>query len=1192
MDVESAPLADPEIRADAAKCAEELEMAAPGLDDELGAELLVAAAEIRRQWLGDLRGASALIRRAVERFPPGRGALARLRELSEVRGEWAELADSLDVAAKGAKSDELRADLLALRGDVVGARLGRLAEARGLYRDAARLSPSAVLRQAASAMIERIDAHLSDARPIGAGASEWPPVARPPAAEPRSVIRTRAELLASTAALLFRGAASLLDGGTPDAARPLVDAGLRLDPEHERGRLLLRRLLRAQGRFGELVDVLAVLAQRSRNPSAAEAAWLEAAQLAAGALGDVERAVQLCRECLRRDPASDPALAEGVALGAGIGMLDVARRLLPDLPPAQRVARVLALAEAAVVAGDERSADAYRLAAVEDAPDDVRCFRAAVERLRSLDDKQALILVLARRARLIADPVELRAIHLELAALRDANGQPREAAQSLVEAIRLATPEDDVTEPLATIDRLSAEVQDRRLLAHGVGAAAARDGLSPRVRAGYLLELGRLLREEVGDEAAADAAFEEAQAALDASPHVGDAFIESGPEVSITESDWAQAIQNLTPTSMEGDLPYGWAIAPDPVEHIDGLRLVEPMVPPLEEGSTVPGAGLDPASLRIDPSAEPLGLEAVVGRPPLPDLALVAAAAPAGPDGEAVLPAAARPVAGAAEAIVAPAGALEVPAPAPGTHVLAARPPTTSQDGPETAAIDPGLPGGHAPASSDGAAPSVLPGRAQPAAPSAAGRGAQEVADALLGALRASDLDRALELLRGAAAPAPAGLWVRAGELALVLDRGSDARAAFAGALERVGHDAALERRSRRGLAEALSRVGHFAEAAEALAPLADAGDRPALERIGRLFLQAGEEEQALRWLGELFVREPSDVSAAKALLEILVHRADTDAIAVLAEKMGSRPLENARLSEWLVALGVARRVIGDIAGARQSLVAGLDADRFDPRPAEELFELARRARRDDWLDEALRELRVRALAQGAPARAFLASSVLVARGSAQADDRATYEALRISCRSRPCAPLGTAWIRPWIDGDSIEPPSPAPPEFGDPLPIEGPLAEALDAAEMAFGVEKLSVRELGPGAGAFRTVATPVPTIGIAPEVLRTRWLKELRFDLARCVAALAHPRLALALNAEVQGPGSDATPPSKGVLALDRAGLVLAGDAAIALETVGARTARGDALAVFALSRELSDLWARFALGVTAVAKAGRGD
>src|SRR5262245_48208231 len=113
-------LTDPEARSAAYASAERLAHEAESLLGPPAAEKLVQAADILRQQLGELAQAAAFLRRALHADSRSIAALSRLREVAELRGDWPELSDVLELLQRAATDEEERADLLALRGDVLG----------------------------------------------------------------------------------------------------------------------------------------------------------------------------------------------------------------------------------------------------------------------------------------------------------------------------------------------------------------------------------------------------------------------------------------------------------------------------------------------------------------------------------------------------------------------------------------------------------------------------------------------------------------------------------------------------------------------------------------------------------------------------------------------------------------------------------------------------------------------------------------------------------------------------------------------------------------------------------------------------------------------------------------------------------------------------------------------------------------
>lgn len=1146
MEIEGSQLSDPEKRAEASRFAEELLSAASSADREVAAEMLLKAAEIYHSALGDLQVASSLLRRALQANPHSKPALARLRDIAEVRGDWSELADVLEAVSRLPMNDEQRALLSAERGDLLAGRLGRIAEARGLYREAARLSADSELRDGAREAAERIEAILSERRPHGPPA-DWHPVAR---------------------------SAVAIESLRPGGERVRADSGT-LDRDRDRGPGAPHfRLLRAQGRLLELLEALVGLADRSENPAGAQAALREAAQLAAGPLADMNRAIELYARILERDPIDEEILAEAIARGVRQGQLDIARRVLPRLEQNARARIIGELAQAATVAGDERAALEYRAAAFEDAPAEPASFQAAVQILRSKQDEEGLGRALEKRLRAVDDTAERRAILFELATLREARGQVREAAEALLESIRTAGGEEEVTDALAAIDRLSVQARDRTLLTRAHGAAAARSGIAPEAKAQHMRELVRILGEELGDDAGAKAALRELDATTLAE---GDPAPRGAPESAARGKDARAAAVGAggrPETGLRARPRLAIDPASDPFSALDGRPLTAAPVSDSDWGQAVQLHSLDTViDERLSAEERSRLLDTIHG-----DAQDVQRADPQlsaswteprdpleGPADDAP-----TPISGIGVVVVADEERSAAPAPeAP--HVAIELPATRSRP-----------------------------------------------SDVVLASLRRGELDEALDVLSASVVSksqeVETGLWIKAGRLAVELGRESDAQACFARAVEVSKDEIPLATDARRALSGVNARLGAYRAAAQAIAPLLRArseGDfggppEPAeraedLLLLGRCNARAGDRATARAAFEEaLGAALPTSAVAAGELVGLLAIDQDAVAIAELASRIETRGLTGELRAEWLVALAGAWRELPDPPAAKAALTEALAIDRTSLKAAEMLVALGQGAGRDAWIDEGLRELRLRSIGSGTLNRAFAAAAVLVAREVAEDNDRSTYESLRVALRSRPRAPLGLDWIRAWLDGAgsgsdrgadrssvdldgrgsiSADLIAPGPPAFEAIVP-EPALAEAIDVAAMAVGLGRIDLYRLEPGKGPIELRFDPVPALGLGADLLGGGMPhRALRFEIARAVVALAEPRLARSF---ADPPSEGGGPASRGVVALDRAAMVLSGDPAVAIGRVGARTARGGALAELAVSRELPELWSRLGLGI----------
>lgn len=934
------PLTDPEARTAAFHAAEKLAHDAEELAPEAAAEKLIQAADILRGSLGDLIHAAAMLRRAVQTDPRSIAALTRLREVAEARVDMNELSDVLELLQRRAIDEEERADLLAQRGDVIGRKLGRFAEARSVYREVARITQDEGLKRAAQDAAAKIDQVLAERRPSSTfSGAPWAPVA-PSRGKERDADTSPAQM--------FRRAAVLLERSDRVEARALVDAGLSLDPDSEEGRGLLRKILRTQNRHQELFDALLRLADRAKTPEGTRAILIEAAQLASGPLAHFEQAIPLWRRAFELGEPPEAQLAEAIERGIGQSVFDIAARVLPKTEPKKRAELVSRLAGVALLRGDDHASMELRAAAFFDAPEDLRSFQAAVEILRSKKDEENLARALELRWRATEDLAERRATLFELASLREALGQPMEAAEALLESVRISSAEDDVTDALSSIDRLSTRAQERSLLTRAHGAAAAREGLDVEMRARHLVDLAAIF-DELGDPQSADAARSEADSMRDAQqlfrrPDVPiiDPFTSFDPDASsrsmasASESDWSQAVEMhsmdtlidraLTQAERQAlsrarsaylsEIGGRWELIDKAVEPVDSVKVM----PPLDDNAPTGDLAVDPAESAEGPEKTPVSNipQDMTDVTPSPEVAQVEA--------------------------------IEADAP-----VLSIR--------------------------------------------SALRRGQIDEALVMLA-----------EAVANETAPLEPKLWLDAGNLARAFGKREDAERCFERAAEIAGSPE-VERIARRALAGVFTDAGAYREAALALIPALSREGREReraleLEEIGRLFVQDGDLFVAAGWLDDALNEDPACAEAAIALVRIYASRDEKAEVNELASKVERAQLAMAQRARWLTALGAARRVLGETAAAHDALALALVADPGNVEPAEELVALGLEADQAEWLDEGLRELAGRSLSRGAKNRGFLAAALLVARGSAHEEDRSTYETLRAALPAKPRSPI------------------------------------------------------------------------------------------------------------------------------------------------------------------------------------------
>ncbi|MFO0724640.1 MAG: hypothetical protein U1E65_12735 [Myxococcota bacterium] len=491
----------------------ELEDAAHRATDKQEAVgMLLRAAQLRRDGLGDLEGARMLCRRAVQLLPEHRSALNRFTQLLVQAERWDELVDVLELSAKAAKDDEEKARVLAHRGDVLGRRLARLAEARSMYREVARLTADQALREAAEQAVVRLEQLLENqGKKVGRertyvgrvkGLSELPP---PPASIAPGPPIDRAQQL-------VLDAMAALDAGRVADARILVEQCLALRPWNAGALDARRAILKKEGRFDDLLRLLVAESEEAPEPKIACAALVEAVEVAADALSDVEGALVLSRRLLMQFPEDDEVLARVAFVLAKKGRFDIGRRLLPDLTADARADRFVSLAMTRDAVGARREAQILYAIAYDDRPDELMLFESRVQVLSELPDSPVLEATLKKRLSVTPDPDERRALVWELVSRAEAQGRLKDGALALVDFIHAGGRPGDVSEALSAVDRIALQLNDRGLLVRAHEVSVQTPGLSDAELARRWAALARFRRDELWDVEGAELALVRASA--------------------------------------------------------------------------------------------------------------------------------------------------------------------------------------------------------------------------------------------------------------------------------------------------------------------------------------------------------------------------------------------------------------------------------------------------------------------------------------------------------------------------------------------------------------------------------------------------------------------------------------------------------------------------------------------------------
>ncbi|MEL7371820.1 MAG: hypothetical protein AAFN74_23045, partial [Myxococcota bacterium] len=288
-----------------------------------------------------------------------------------------------------------------------------------------------------------------------------------------------------------------------------------------------------------------------------------------------------------------------------------------------------------------------------------------------------------------------------------------------------------------------------------------------------------------------------------------------------------------------------------------------------------------------------------------------------------------------------------------------------------------------------------------------------------------------------------------------------------------------------------------------------------------------------------------------------------------LADAMSSQPLLDDRRAIWLAAHGRALHRVGDYTAARRDFVKSMRLDVANTDAASGLIALGADVQEPAWVDEGLVSLRARAAARGDWMRAFVAAALLVGRNRATTADRLTYERLRLRLSLQPQAALPADWLGRWLGLVSDRPMEPLPPL--PELRIWRPEARLVEVISTVQGLFRAPEIEWRQDSGTRVWLAEGGIVVGRGVP----RWPRRWRFEVGRALAAALEPRLARGLEK------TDSTPTVEH-LVVDRAGLIAAGDPAVALTAVGAHSPRGRRLVPFAVSDTLLALWRSVGLGL----------
>jgi tetratricopeptide (TPR) repeat protein len=390
-------------------------------------------AQISDEKLGRPEDAVAAYKKVLELDPASSRALRALDDLFTHQKMWSELAENLEAQLALADTDEGQLALMLRLADLREKEMGLVDVAIEGYRQVLERSPSdaqalaALERLGTDAKYELAIADLLE--PLYRQAGDWQKLVGVHEVQVRRSedVTRRVELLHQIAQLYEDAAADM-----PSAFTTLARA-LKEDAANETTQQQLDRVARATGRFADLAHAFEQLAGQIDDPALASSLYMTSARVQESDLNEVDNAIALYRKVLEIDPLSLTAVE---ALERLFRTADRYQDLSLVL---QRKSEVLeepldkkdALFQAAAieedVLGRQEAAIAVYSKVLEIDGDDLRAIDALIRRYLDLSRWQDLLGVYAKKADLVADVAEKKAIYYQVGAVfeRELGDVPR-----------------------------------------------------------------------------------------------------------------------------------------------------------------------------------------------------------------------------------------------------------------------------------------------------------------------------------------------------------------------------------------------------------------------------------------------------------------------------------------------------------------------------------------------------------------------------------------------------------------------------------------------------------------------------------------------------------------------------------------------------------------------------------------------
>ena len=395
--------------------------------------LYASMAQIYDEQLGRPDDAIAAYQKVLELDPGSVRALQALDALFTRRQMWSDLAENLDAQLALAPTEDAQIALMLRLAELREGQMGLVDVAIEGYRRILERAPTnadalaALERLGKNAKYELTIADLLE--PLYQRIGDWKKLIGVHEVQVRRSddVTRRVELL-QYVAQLYEDSAGDLGSSFATLARALKE-----DPASESTREQLDRVARASGRFVDLAQVFEQLAAEVEDPALASSLYMTSALAQEDDIGNLEAAIALYRKVLEIDPLS-------LAAAQSLERLFRASERYQDLSIVlQRKSEILeepaekkeALFQAASIEEDvlnrpEAAISVYAKVLEIDA-DDLRALDALVKRYLDLSRWEELLAVYAKKADLVADADEKKAIYYQVGAVyeRELGDVPR-----------------------------------------------------------------------------------------------------------------------------------------------------------------------------------------------------------------------------------------------------------------------------------------------------------------------------------------------------------------------------------------------------------------------------------------------------------------------------------------------------------------------------------------------------------------------------------------------------------------------------------------------------------------------------------------------------------------------------------------------------------------------------------------------